>query len=127
MFYEFINEHEIKKAPKPLKIDGKDVFTVDEKIYNANGYYRLEQLAYPQDEKNYSAIYYLQGNVIIQDWKKEEIPYKERVVNRIRERYSIDDEIAILRQKDTKFEEWVEYNSFVENIKIEEKINEENF
>lgn len=50
------------------------------------------------------------------------IPYKERVVARIRERFSIDDEIAILRQKDTKPSEYAEYYSFVERIKTEERV-----
>ena len=49
------------------------------------------------------------------------IPYEQRVVNRIRERYSIDDELAILRQRDTKPEEFAEYNAFVENVKAEER------
>lgn len=49
------------------------------------------------------------------------IPYEQRVVNRIREVYSIDDEIAILRQRDTKPEEFAEYNAFVEKIKEEER------
>ncbi len=49
------------------------------------------------------------------------IPYKDRVINRIRERYSLDDEIAILRQKDTKPFEFQAYNDFVEKIKQEEK------
>ena len=49
------------------------------------------------------------------------IPYEERVVNRIREKYSIDDELAILRQRDTKPEEFAEYNAFVEQIKEEER------
>lgn len=76
------------------------------------------------------------GVVVVRDMTPEElaemqnnetkIPYKERVIDRIRKKYSIDDEIAILRQKDTKFEEWIEYNTFVENIKIEEKIKEQN-
>ena len=48
--------------------------------------------------------------------------YKERVIERIRARYSIDDEIAILRQRDTKPEEFLEYNEFVERIKEEEKL-----
>ena len=55
--------------------------------------------------------------------QQEPIPYKDRVVERIRERYSVDDEIAILRQKDTKPDEWAEYNAFVEQIKAEEKPN----
>lgn len=49
------------------------------------------------------------------------VPYEQRVVNRIRERYSIDDELAILRQRDTKPEEFAEYNAFVESIKTEER------
>lgn len=49
------------------------------------------------------------------------IPYEQRVVNRIREVYSIDDELAILRQRDTKPEEFAEYNAFVEQIKAEER------
>lgn len=49
------------------------------------------------------------------------VPYKQRVVNRIREIYSIDDELAILRQRDKKPEEFAEYNAFVEKVKAEEK------
>ncbi len=49
------------------------------------------------------------------------IPYEQRVVDRIREFYSVDDELAILRQRDTKPEEFAEYNAFVEKIKAEER------
>lgn len=49
------------------------------------------------------------------------IPYEQRVVNRIRKVYSVDDELAILRQRDTKPEEFEKYNAFVEQIKAEEK------
>lgn len=52
------------------------------------------------------------------------IAYEERIVNRIREKYSIDDELAILRQRDTKPEEFKGYNDFVEQIKLEEKQKE---
>jgi hypothetical protein len=50
------------------------------------------------------------------------IPYEERVVSRIREVYSVDDELAILRQRDTKPEEFREYNRVVEAIKAEERM-----
>lgn len=53
--------------------------------------------------------------------EEPKIPYELRVVERIRAVYSIDDELAILRQRDTKPEEFEEYNAFVENIKSEEK------
>lgn len=52
---------------------------------------------------------------------KPNIPYEQRVVNRIRERYSIDDELAILRQRDTKPDEFAEYNEYVEQVKAEER------
>lgn len=73
---------------------------------------------------------YKNGEVFYRDMTEEEIaemqnippiPYEQRVVNRIREKYSIDDELAILRQRDTKPEEFEQYNAFVEQIKAEER------
>lgn len=49
------------------------------------------------------------------------IPYEQRVENRIREKYSAGAEFAILRQRDTKPEEFTEYFAFVEQIKAEER------
>lgn len=68
-------------------------------------------------------------NGLIRDMTTEEIAeiptfpitYEQRVVNRIRAVYSIDDELAILRQRDTKPEEFAVYNAFVEKVKAEEK------
>lgn len=123
MFYKIIDENTIKKAPKPLKIGGKDVFTNSEEVYNGQGYYRLIYTKYPQDNKTYKPTYMLENNVIVKGWVETEDTrtYQERVVNRIREFYSVDDEIAILRQRDTKPEEFAEYNAFVEQIKAEER------
>ena len=53
--------------------------------------------------------------------ENEVLPYEERVVSRIRAIYSVDDELAILRQRDTKPEEFAEYNRIVESIKAEER------
>ena len=47
---------------------------------------------------------------------KEE-QYKQRIIDLIRERYSTDDEIAILRQRDSKPEEFAEYDAYVEQCK----------
>ena len=49
------------------------------------------------------------------------IAYEERVVMRSRNKYSVNDELALLRQKETKPEEFEEYNAFVEKIKAEER------
>jgi hypothetical protein len=45
--------------------------------------------------------------------------YEELVVMKIHERYSIDDELALLRQRDTKADEFAEYNDFCEQCKAE--------
>lgn len=47
--------------------------------------------------------------------------YEERVVQLIREKYTIDDELGILRQKDSKPDEFVEYNEYCEKCKIQAK------
>lgn len=44
--------------------------------------------------------------------------YKQRIIELVREEYSVDDELAILRQRDTKVEEFNTYNSFVEECKV---------
>lgn len=73
MFFKLINETTIRKATKPLKVDGKDIFTNSEKVYNENGYYRLMQNKYPQDGKHYEVRYTLQDNMIVQSWVEVEI------------------------------------------------------
>lgn len=47
--------------------------------------------------------------------------YPNLVSRLIRERYSIDDEMAILRQRDTKPEEYEAYNAFCEECKAKAK------
>ena len=47
--------------------------------------------------------------------------YKNAINQKIRAKYSLDDELAILRQRDTKQEEFEEYNTFVEDAKAQAK------
>ena len=47
--------------------------------------------------------------------------YGQEVNKRIRKRYTVTDEIAILRQRDEKPDEFAEYNAFVEECKQEAK------
>lgn len=53
--------------------------------------------------------------------KIREYALKTAIISKIREVYSIDDEIAILRQRESKPEEFQEYFNFVEQCKIEAK------
>lgn len=47
--------------------------------------------------------------------------YESEVIKRIRTRYTVNQELAILRQRDTKPQEFAEYNEFVEQCKAEVK------
>ena len=47
--------------------------------------------------------------------------YESEIIRRIRKRYTVNQELAILRQRDTKPEEFAEYNDFVEKCKKEIK------
>ena len=59
----------------------------------------------------------------IKEFNEDSFPltYEQRIVLRIREKYSVDDELAILRQRDTKPDEFNAYNEYVEQIKAEER------
>ena len=77
-------------------------------------------------------MYYRNGEIVYEYEPIPEIPieeehlipemtYEEQVVAKIRERYSVDDELAILRQRDTKPEEFEAYNEYAEQCKKEIK------
>lgn len=45
------------------------------------------------------------------------LPYEQRVSRLIRERYSVDDELALSRQREAKAEEFQDYYDFCEECK----------
>ena len=45
--------------------------------------------------------------------------YADLVTKKVRKKYSLSDELAVMRQRDTKPEEFAEYNAFVETCKAE--------
>lgn len=47
--------------------------------------------------------------------------YEQRVQQSIRERYSVDDELAILRQRDTKPDKFAAYYEYAEQCKAQAK------
>ena len=47
--------------------------------------------------------------------------YGSLIEKKIRQRYSLSAELAILRQRDTKLEEFAQYNEYVEQCKAEVK------
>lgn len=90
-----------------------------------NKYYKSKNgkawLCYkPEDIENYIEITEEEFNKHI-----SESTYPQRVEALIRERYSVSDEIAIIRQKDTKPVEYDEYYSYCEECKRKAKGNVE--
>lgn len=53
--------------------------------------------------------------------KSWDILYEKLIEKQIRKKYSINAELAILRQRDTKPEEFASYNEYVEQCKTEVK------
>lgn len=58
--------------------------------------------------------------LILKNISKDKL-YANLVSKLIRERYSVDDEMAILRQRDTKPDEYKAYNAFCEECKAKAK------
>ena len=53
-----------------------------------------------------------------QSWDKV---YENGIIRKIRKRYTINQELAILRQRDSKPDEFAEYNAYVERCKSDTK------
>lgn len=53
--------------------------------------------------------------------KELTIKYENMIVNEIRKKYSLNQELAILRQRDSKFYEYQEYFDYVEQCKAKAK------
>jgi hypothetical protein len=53
-----------------------------------------------------------------ESWEKL---YESEIIRRIRKRYTVNQELAILRQRDSKSQEFAEYNAYVEKCKADVK------
>lgn len=54
--------------------------------------------------------------------KENEVKYENLIVSKIRKKYTINQELSILRQRDTKPVEYQEYFNYVEQCKSEAKM-----
>ena len=64
-----------------------------------------------------------QGNPVLTEYVNSvPVPtYEQRVQQSIRERYSVDEELAILRQRDTKPDKFAAYYEYAEQCKAQAK------
>ena len=70
MFFKLIDNQTVEKAPRPLKIAGKDVFTTSEEIHNGLGFYKVVNAEYPEGEKAYRPVYTMGEGAIMQTWEE---------------------------------------------------------
>ena len=70
MFFKIIDKYTVEKAPRPLKIEGKDVFTTSEEIHKEQGFYKVVNAEYPNDSKPYRPIYTMGEGAIMQTWEE---------------------------------------------------------
>lgn len=115
--HNFPESHEIKEIShyETIKVypnGGKDV----KKVIDVEG---VEyKPARTENERIYIYIPYTAEELS----ERQDIKYRDLVERFIREKYSLSDELAILRQRDTKAEEFSEYNKFAEDCKLKAKI-----
>ena len=91
------------------------------------GYSQVDETTNPTDYKDYKKAY---KEVTKSEYNKATYisepvynpTYSDIVVQKIRSKYSIDDELAIQRQKDVKPDEFKTYNDFCEQCKKEAQI-----
>lgn len=99
------------------------------------GFIRIDSIPSPEEiPGKIPVMYYRNGEIVYEYEPIPEMPveeehlipemtYEEQVVAKIRERYSINDELALLRQKDTKTAEFQAYYQYVEECKSNIKAN----
>jgi hypothetical protein len=94
--------------------DGKEVLRPRSLVYKGSTYLP------PTDELLLVAGYEIK-EVDIPEPTPYVPTYEEKVVELMREKYSMDDELAILRQRDSKPDEFAEYNDYCEECKRKAK------
>lgn len=113
-------------APEKIKKNGMVIMNPGPGILCPMGYKPVEYTERPEittQGNELREVYTDNGDRITVTWEEytpepaPEPSYEEQVVALIRKRYSSDDELAILRQRDTKPEEFEQYFNFCEECK----------
>ena len=126
----------VEQKAKELTAKGKEVIEINGKMYevtskNENGQTVsriVETPAIPaREEVEEIGVYILYTEEELK--KNAEAKYKQMVSMLIREKYSIDDELSIQRQRDSNPEEFEEYYNYAESCKLraKEEMEEENY
>ena len=105
------NYHIIYSVDKALE-NGYSVFEVPD------GY---EDCCFEDFDNNGFNIELYNARKLKEKEREAKLEYENLIVQKIRAKYSLNEELAILRQRDIKLEEFKEYNIYVEQCKKEVK------
>ena len=131
MKYGKIENGNLIYAPNTIEKEGKTIYNPSTETLMALGYKKIVRTEYPKDDKQYKQEYVETADNITVVWNIEDYTtmplekrkemYDDLVDKLIRRKYSVSAELAILRQRDVKYAEFLEYNEYAENCKIEAK------
>lgn len=129
MFVKLIDNRTIEKAPRCIHVGATTYVMPNAEQYAEADYFELVQQEQPEARKWYDVVatYEKQDNKIYQGWeyiKQDKPDYATLIVGYIREQYSLDDELALQRQRDNseeKKEEFDTYNAYCDNCKLQAK------
>ena len=97
-----------------FKKNGREVLRPRSVVYNGCTYV-------PPTDEILLAVGYEIREIEVEEPAPYVPTYEERVVQLIRERYDLAAELAILRQRDSKPDEFEEYNAYCEECKAKAK------
>lgn len=118
-----------------IKLDGVKVETIYYGKYKKERWIEVESIPSPEEIPGKIPVMYYRNGAIVYEY--EEAPeatdngtetspvpmdYGETVNGLIRRKYTLSEELAILRQRDTKAEEFKAYNAYAESCKEEARL-----
>ncbi len=118
-----------------IKLDGVKVETIYYGKYKKERWIEVESIPSPEEIPGKIPVMYYRNGAIVYEY--EEAPeatdngtetspvpmdYGETVNGLIRRKYTLSEELAILRQRDTKAEEFEAYNAYAESCKEEARL-----
>lgn len=99
------------------------------------GFIRIDSIPSPEEIPGKIPVMYYRNGAIVYEYEEApeateddtgtppaQIDYGETVNELIRRKYTLSEELAILRQRDTKAEEFEAYNAYAESCKEEARL-----
>lgn len=118
-----------------IKLDGVKVETIYYGKYKKERCIEVESIPSPEEIPGKIPVMYYRNGAIVYEYEEApeateddtgtppaQIDYGETVNGLIRRKYTLSEELAILRQRDTKAEEFEAYNAYAESCKEEARL-----